>query len=139
MLLQYAYSKLANVVYTRELQRRLTRANTRITALAVHPGLVNTYSHRLSLPPLLHPLASALMRAFLLRPAVGAYNSVWAAAAPAVTLRDLGGTYVEPVGKVVPPSKVAMKEEVGLELWATTEGFLTSIGLDVPIMSVGSA
>ncbi|KAF7980264.1 hypothetical protein HWV62_39011 [Athelia sp. TMB] len=135
MLLQYAYSKLANVVYTRELQRRLTCANTRIAVLAVHPGLVNTYAHRLALPSLLQPLASALMRAFLRRPAVGAYNSVWAAAAPDVKLKDLGGKYVEPIGKVVPPSKVALKEEVGQELWATTEEFLKSIGLELPAMS----
>jgi NAD(P)-dependent dehydrogenase (short-subunit alcohol dehydrogenase family) len=38
----YAASKLANVLFTGELQRRLTAAGSPVTASAAHPGLVAT-------------------------------------------------------------------------------------------------
>jgi hypothetical protein len=40
------------------------------------------------------------------------------------------GAYLEPVGKVTHPSKVAQNAELSHELWATAETFLSNIGLD---------
>jgi NAD(P)-dependent dehydrogenase (short-subunit alcohol dehydrogenase family) len=44
----YAASKLANVLFTAELQRRLSRAGSSVIALAAHPGLVSTQIYRQS-------------------------------------------------------------------------------------------
>lgn len=38
----YGQSKLANLLFTRELQRRLAASNARVRALAVHPGYAAT-------------------------------------------------------------------------------------------------
>ena len=38
----YGQSKLANVLFTYELQRQLTESRSYVTANAVHPGIVNT-------------------------------------------------------------------------------------------------
>jgi NAD(P)-dependent dehydrogenase (short-subunit alcohol dehydrogenase family) len=42
----YAASKLANVLFTAELQHRLNRAGSSVLALAAHPGLVATQIYR---------------------------------------------------------------------------------------------
>jgi NAD(P)-dependent dehydrogenase (short-subunit alcohol dehydrogenase family) len=44
----YAASKLANVLFTAELQRRLRRAGSSVIALVAHPGLVSTQIYRQS-------------------------------------------------------------------------------------------
>ena len=39
----YAQSKLANLVFARELQRRLTQAGSSVLSLAAHPGVASTH------------------------------------------------------------------------------------------------
>jgi NAD(P)-dependent dehydrogenase (short-subunit alcohol dehydrogenase family) len=38
----YAQSKLANVLFSRELAKRLSNSNTNIKVYCLHPGLINT-------------------------------------------------------------------------------------------------
>ena len=42
MFRAYARSKLANILFTRELARRLRKAGVRVTVNALHPGVVDT-------------------------------------------------------------------------------------------------
>jgi hypothetical protein len=72
------------------------------------------------------------MRLFFRSPDEGSRTSVVAAASPKVRNKAelYKGAYLEPVGQLATPSKVAQDAELGRELWTTTETFLTSIGLD---------
>ncbi|RKN10893.1 oxidoreductase [Streptomyces radicis] len=120
----YAQSKLANLLFTLELQRRLTAAGSPVRALAAHPGWAATglQGHD----------ASVLRRAFL---RVG--NRVLAQDGPAGALptlyaavRDLpGASYVGPDGlgemrggpALVGRSAAASDPESALRLWVVSE------------------
>jgi NAD(P)-dependent dehydrogenase (short-subunit alcohol dehydrogenase family) len=83
----YAQSKLANLMFTYELQRRLSAAGTTI-AVAVHPGLADTELTRNS------PAITAFFYARVMsqKPAMGALPTLRAATDPGV----LGGQYYGP-------------------------------------------
>jgi NAD(P)-dependent dehydrogenase (short-subunit alcohol dehydrogenase family) len=84
----YGQSKLANLLFTYELQRRLSGAGTTI-AVAAHPGLASTELTRNS------PAATATASRLLSQPAaVGALPILRAATDPGV----LGGDYYGPGG-----------------------------------------
>jgi retinol dehydrogenase-14 len=84
----YDQSKLANVLFTYELARRL--AGTSVTANAVHPGVVNT-SFGSDDPGGIQRLLVPLLRPFMKSPARGAATSIHVASAPA--LAQVTGRY----------------------------------------------
>ena len=119
-------TKLANILYGSELQRRLTAVGSRITVITLHPGTVNTsFSDR---PPfsnykfIIKPLLSLLFA----HPDKGAYTSVFAAASEEVAKQreKYRGVYLMPVGRVTEPTKMAQDEGLAKELWDTVETFL---------------
>lgn len=80
----YAQAKLANLLFTRELARRLK--GTRVTVNAFHPGAVATGIYR-ETPSLLE----RVMTAFMLSPRKGADTGLWLADAP--ELAGVSGEY----------------------------------------------
>ncbi|MPZ94715.1 MAG: SDR family NAD(P)-dependent oxidoreductase, partial [Propionibacteriales bacterium] len=84
----YGQSKLANVVFTYELARRL-RA-TSVTANALHPGMVST-GFGAEDPGGVQRLFVPFVRPFMRRPAQGAATSIHAASAP--DLEQVTGCY----------------------------------------------
>jgi NAD(P)-dependent dehydrogenase (short-subunit alcohol dehydrogenase family) len=82
----YSQSKLANLMFTYELQRRLSGAGTTI-AVAAHPGLANTELTRNS-----SAASAALARLISQQPAMGALPTLRAATDPGV----LAGQYYGP-------------------------------------------
>jgi NAD(P)-dependent dehydrogenase (short-subunit alcohol dehydrogenase family) len=74
----YGQSKLANILFTRELARRLE--GTGVTATCLHPGFVDTGFARNNGP--FARLLMALTRPFQRRADKGAETVVWAATAP---------------------------------------------------------
>ena len=65
-------------------------------------------------------------------PAKSAHVVVFAAAAPAVAARreEYAGAFLAPSTKIARvPNRDAESEELARELWATTEGILTEIGV----------
>jgi NAD(P)-dependent dehydrogenase (short-subunit alcohol dehydrogenase family) len=106
----YARSKLANVLFTRELARRL--AGTGVTANCLHPGAVatNIWSHA---PWYTQPLLAAA-KLFMLRVEKGAERLVFAAASPELEGRS-GGYYER--NREVTPSRLAQDDAIGAELW----------------------
>jgi NAD(P)-dependent dehydrogenase (short-subunit alcohol dehydrogenase family) len=80
----YSQSKLANVLFTYELARRLGAGG--VTANAVHPGVVRT-SFGAEDPGGAQRLLVPLLRPFLKSPRSGATTSIHAASAPALAGR----------------------------------------------------
>lgn len=106
----YGRSKLANVLFTRELARRT--AGSGVTATCLHPGVVATGLARGA--PLSIRLFFRLFSAFLLGPSRGARTTVHLAASPEVA--GSSGTYwvrCEPVE----PSAAARDDELARRLW----------------------
>ncbi|GAB7144773.1 SDR family NAD(P)-dependent oxidoreductase [Mycobacterium riyadhense] len=118
----YGQSKLANLLFTYELQRRLAQGGRTIAA-AAHPGGSNTELMR-NLPRFL-AAASVLLEPLAQDPEMGALPTLRAATDPAVR----GGEYYGPDGfaeirgypKVVTSS--AQSHDAGLQrrLWAVSE------------------
>ena len=82
----YSQSKLANILFTRELARRL--AGTGVTANALHPGLVAT---NIAAGNIWSSLSFKLARPFLISPAKGARTSLYLATSPEVA--GISGEY----------------------------------------------
>lgn len=106
----YRRSKLANVLFTRALARRL--AGTGVTANAVHPGVIATglLGNLARLPrPLL-----GLLRVIAGTPAAGAENVAFLATDP--NLREVTGAYFSDRVETQ-PSATASDPELAERLW----------------------
>jgi NAD(P)-dependent dehydrogenase (short-subunit alcohol dehydrogenase family) len=118
----YGQAKLANLLFTYELQRRLAQRGTTIAA-AAHPGGSNTELMR-NLPRVV-AAASSLVEPLMQDAALGALPTLRAATDPAVR----GGQYFGPDGfaelrgypKVVASSAQSHDVEVQRRLWAVSE------------------
>ncbi|WP_375489231.1 SDR family NAD(P)-dependent oxidoreductase [uncultured Mycobacterium sp.] len=118
----YGQSKLANLLFTYELQRRLAPRGTTI-AVAAHPGGSRTELSR-NLPPLAARVTSFVEPLFQ-DAAMGALPTLRAATDPGV----LGGQYYGPDGfgeqrgypKVVASSDQSHDVELQKRLWAVSE------------------
>ena len=106
----YGASKLANVLFTRELARRL--AGSGVTASCLHPGVVATRIWSRA-PRWTQPFF-ALATLFMLTPEQGAETVVFLAASPEA--ERLSGAYLEKCG-VVEPAPQARDDEAAQRLW----------------------
>ncbi|MGC2795338.1 MAG: SDR family NAD(P)-dependent oxidoreductase [Mycobacterium sp.] len=119
----YGQAKLANLLFTYELQRRLASHGTTIAA-AAHPGGSNTELAR-NLPAPFAPVASLLLPLIAQDAAAGALPTLRAATDPAV----LGAQYYGPDGfaeqrgypKIVASSKKSHDADVQRRLWTVSE------------------
>jgi NAD(P)-dependent dehydrogenase (short-subunit alcohol dehydrogenase family) len=106
----YERSKLANVLFARELARRL--AGTGVTVNALHPGVVRSQLFRSS--PLLRVLVWSVGRLFMLSPRQGARGSVYLASAS--ELDGESGGYYRGCRRVA-PSAAAQSDACAARLW----------------------
>jgi retinol dehydrogenase 12 len=110
----YANSKLANILFTRELARRL--ADTGVTANCAHPGVVRTGFGRDA--RLIVRAGLVIGRPFLLSPARGADTIVYLASSPDVA-GETGGYYVKRQRRE--PSAAARDDATARKLWEISE------------------
>ena len=123
----YAQSKLANLLFTYELQRRLAMFGANAIAVAAHPGWTATGLQRHS--GFLHHLNPFMGQ----RPAMGALPTLYAAISPEVK----GGNYIGPGGWLElsgHPRKVSSNARshnraVAAKLWRVSEN-LTGVNYD---------
>lgn len=114
----YAQSKLANVLFTYELTRRLDGAG--VTANCLHPGVVMSGFGKNNAGPVraAFVLFHALCRPFLLTPARGAETSVYLASSPEV--EGVTGSYFVRK-RAVPSGAASHDEEAARRLWEASE------------------
>ena len=110
----YGTSKLMNIMFTRELARRAP--SERVTANAVHPGVVKTgFGH--DYPGLFSWLATIASPA-MVSAAKGAETSIHLAISREVEGLS-GGYYAD--AKLAKPRKKALDDEAALRLWRMSE------------------
>ena len=111
----YAQSKLANILFTRELARRLSGSG--VAAYSVHPGTVRTGFAREDAGRLFGLVLRA--GALLMKsPEQGAQTSVYAASSPELVGRT--GEYLAK-SRVARPSARAQDDVAAARLWSVSE------------------
>ncbi len=121
----YGQAKLANLLFTYELQRRLAaREQPTTIAVAAHPGVSSTELFR-NMPAVLRPAATLLAPLLFQNAAMGALPTLRAAIDPDVE----GGQYYGPDGlgeqrghpKLVSSSAQSHDEDLQHRLWKVSE------------------
>jgi NAD(P)-dependent dehydrogenase (short-subunit alcohol dehydrogenase family) len=122
--LSYGQSKLANLMFCFELQRRATEAGTELKSLAVHPGYART-NLQFAAPPWYEAAVMRVTNLMAQTADMGALPTLYAATVP-----DLpGGSFVGPDGfmeqrgypHVVTAAGKAYDEDAWRRLWQVSE------------------
>jgi len=114
----YGDSKLANLYFTKELQKRLNNQSSEVIVASAHPGGTATDLAR-------HSLFYRMLNAIAQTSQMGALPTLYAAVAPGVQSNDYFGPggFQEFRGypKKVTPASHAQKDEVAEKLWRISE------------------
>ncbi len=123
----YNASKLANILFAKELERRARQANLGLTSVAVHPGIARTsiFENGPGTSNLKAKILAILAPLMTQDDAMGALPTEYAATAAEVR----GGEYIGPDGfgefkgypKVVTPRPQALDQAAGERLWKESE------------------
>ncbi len=120
----YGQSKLANLLFTLELEHRLQQQGSNVRALAAHPGYAATNLQGRSSNPVVRGVMAVANRLFAASDAQGALPTLYAA------VTDLpGASYVGPDGRgemsgyptLVGRSAEATDTELARSLWEASE------------------
>jgi len=115
----YSDSKLANVLFSRELQRHLEIAGSNVKSICVSPGLVSTslFSPRSSWKvALFYPF----LRLFARSAEEGAHSILYAALALDVE----GGSFISDGEPVATQSEISKDPELAKGLWEVSKGIM---------------
>lgn len=120
--LAYGQSKLANLLFTSELQRRLSAAGSPVVAHAAHPGYSATNLQGHTGNPIGTPVWMAANKLFGTRAEYGAVPTLYAASQDLPPDSFVGPKFgargpIEPVGR----SPLARDDKTGRALWQLSE------------------
>ena len=129
----YGQSKLANLMFAFELQRRATEANTPLKSLAAHPGYARTNLQFASPPPHERALMAVTNLLVAQSAEMGALPTLYAATVPELP----GGSFIGPDGfmegrghpQIVTAAAKAYDEAAWRRLWEISEE-LTGVHYD---------
>jgi NAD(P)-dependent dehydrogenase (short-subunit alcohol dehydrogenase family) len=123
----YGASKLANILFAKELDRRARAAHSRLLSLAVHPGVstTNIFANGPGATSLKAIVVKILAPVMMQKDDAGALPTLYAATSPDAH----GGEYIGPDGfqglkgspVVVQPRPQALDVAVGERLWTVSE------------------
>ena len=121
----YDQSKLANVIFTKELQRRMDLENADVKVVSLHPGVVRTELGRYILDrtsfKVIMVLLSPLFYYVTKNPQQGAQTSIYCALEDHNKLK--GGAYYSDC-KEKDLNPLAFEEGIGERLWRLTEAMI---------------
>jgi NAD(P)-dependent dehydrogenase (short-subunit alcohol dehydrogenase family) len=123
----YAQAKLANILFMRELERRLRAASAETISVGAHPGFSNTNLQAagpfLGSRPVVSWIVLAGVRLIGQSPAHGAEPQLYAATAPKVNGGDYFGPKYRARGPVAPSDSSAAAHDMGVakRLWDVSE------------------
>jgi len=125
---RYGSAKLANLLHARGLAERYPQ----ITAVACHPGIIDTglwtsFRRIYDTVPGSRVVAEAVLSLFFETPKTGSYNTVWCATAPRELVRE--GYYYTPVGVRCAGCWFARDQGNVDRLWRWTERELERVGV----------
>ncbi len=121
----YGQSKLANLLFTLELQRRLAEADSDVRAVAAHPGYAATHLQERTESVLQNGMMALANKVVAQSDEMGALPTLYAA-----TQDVPGGAYVGPDGlfaqrghpKLAGRSNASLDEAAARRLWELSEG-----------------
>ncbi len=124
----YGQSKLANLLFSKELDQRLKASGIETLSIASHPGVSSTNLFKMG-----GKLGKRLMNLFFQPASMGALPSIYAATEPSLN----GGEYIGPDGRgqrrgyptIEHPAKGVYDEETMKKLWDVSEE-LTGVHFD---------
>ncbi|KAJ3116631.1 hypothetical protein HDU96_009186 [Phlyctochytrium bullatum] len=126
----YGQSKLANILFTRELQKRLDKKipDNKIYVSSLHPGVVNTNLATASvIPTFLANLAGGLIT----QPDDGALTQLYCSFSPEIVEKNYRGQYFVPTAKLATPSAYALDDALATKLWEWSENIVAQKGFPV--------
>ena len=132
----YGQSKLANLIFALELDRRLRAAGSTISSVAAHPGYAATNLQSAAAPALDRAVMTVTNLLLAQSAEIGALPLLYAATEPGLA----GGTYVGPDGRGeqrghpqpnAVPSNAALDQTVAARLWAASEE-ATGVHFELP-------
>jgi NAD(P)-dependent dehydrogenase (short-subunit alcohol dehydrogenase family) len=120
----YGSSKLANILFAKELSRRFQAApGNKRTANALHPGVINTELTR-NMNPVVRSVFGVFGPLFLKSIPQGAATQVFLATSP--TVAGVSGKYFAECAESG-SSAMSKKPEVAAELWAKSEAIVSNL------------
>ena len=120
-LAAYAQSKLANVLFARELARRYPQ----ISSNALHPGVVRTSIANKG-GNFWISLGWTIGKLFMISEEKGAQTSIYLASSPEVA--DVSGQYFDENQAQRFPSRKAQDDSLAARLWELSEQFIADFG-----------
>lgn len=122
MMVHYCASKLANILYAQELQKKLDAAGIAAVALSLDPGNVCTDGSK-------RTIGEEMAKTLPFQPIDGATTSLFAATAPEVRAEKdkYGGAYLVPFGQIASGSAMAQDEVLAKKLWDLSESVVQEV------------
>lgn len=131
----YGQSKLANILFSNELSKRLGDGNQNIFVNAIHPGAVATElarhigdSYLTAASAEVLDMLKNSMNSFAWQPDEAALTQVYTAASPDIREQAITGQYFTPIARVHHPSNTGCTEEEAVKLWDFTDKILGDRG-----------
>ncbi|KAJ3111775.1 hypothetical protein HDU96_005365 [Phlyctochytrium bullatum] len=130
----YGQAKLANILFTKELQRRFDeRGLTNIRANAVHPGGVRTNLSNQSNSKYIPPFVWSLLWFSMETPEYGSLTQLYAATSPEIDSKNISAEYLVPTAVIGKPSDHAVDKELAAKLWTWSEKIIQEKGFSLSL------
>ncbi|RKF57753.1 putative oxidoreductase [Golovinomyces cichoracearum] len=131
---RYGQSKLANILFARHLAELVDEKGSKLIAVSIHPGVVDTGLYKSVEKWYLIPVILKIvrrMKLYLVDSNTGAKTQLWAATAESSTVKDatsesakgkvVNGEYYTPVAQAGEGGKSSHDKELARKLWEWTE------------------